>query len=86
MDDRAEVHGSKGVAYADRLQGNSIQNFSLEGYDYALEKAGNTKGWTFTIYDEAYNFGFDQEITGCKVSLPFKTNAEKPIDLWKPQP
>ena len=63
MDDRAEVHGSKGVAYADLLHGNSIQTYSLDGYDYAVEKAGDTKGWTFTIYDEAYNYGFHQEMS-----------------------
>lgn len=119
MDDRAEVHGSKGVAYADLLHGNSIETFSLDGYDYAVEKAGSTKGWSFTIYDEAYNYGFPQEMahfvrcvqedtqplvtgedgravleilfaayesarTGCKVKLPFKSDAKKPIDLWRP--
>src|SRR6187397_3414384 len=40
MDDRAEVHGSKGVAYADLHHGNSIQTYSATGYDYAVEKAG----------------------------------------------
>lgn len=118
MDDRAEVHGSKGVAYADLLHGNSIATYSLDGYDYAVEKAGSTKGWSFTIYEEAWNYGFHQEMahfvdcvqndkpplvtgedartvleiifaayesagTGRKVELPFKTNAQKPIDLWK---
>lgn len=62
MDDRAEVHGSKGVAYADLLHGNSIETFSLEGYDYAVEKAGTTSGWSFTIYEEAYNYGFHHEM------------------------
>jgi predicted dehydrogenase len=33
MDDRAEVHGSTGVAYANLLQGNSILTYSKEGYD-----------------------------------------------------
>src|SRR5262249_26211972 len=46
MDDRAEVHGSKGVAYADLHHGNAIETFSAEGYDYAVEKAGPTTGWT----------------------------------------
>ena len=40
MDDRAEVHGSDGVAYADLLHGNAIQTYSAKGYDYAVEKAG----------------------------------------------
>jgi myo-inositol 2-dehydrogenase / D-chiro-inositol 1-dehydrogenase len=61
MDDRAEVHGSKGVAYADLLHGNAIQTYSAGGYDYAVEKAGSTKGWSFTIYEEAWNYGFHQE-------------------------
>jgi len=62
MDDRAEVHGSKGVAHADLLHGNAIETFSSEGYDYAVEKAGSTKGWSFTIYEEEWNYGFHQEM------------------------
>ena len=62
MDDRSEVYGSKGVAYADLLHGNSIQTYSADGYDYAVEKAGSTKGWSFTIYEEAWNYGFPQEV------------------------
>jgi len=119
MDDRAEIHGSKGVAYADLLHGNSIETYSAEGYEYAVEKAGSTKGWTFTIFEEEWNYGFPQELehfvdcvqndkqplvtgedgravlevifaayesarTGRKVELPFKTQASKPYDLWKP--
>jgi predicted dehydrogenase len=118
MDDRAEVHGSKGVAYADLLHGNSIETYSTPGYDYAVEKAGSTRGWSFTIYEEAWNYGFPQEMahfvdcvandkpplvtgedgkavleaifaayesagSGRKVALPFKTDAKKPIDLWR---
>ena len=62
MDDRAEVHGSEGVAYADLLHGNSIETYSATGYDYAVEKAGSTKGWSFTIYEEGWNYGFPQEM------------------------
>ena len=61
MDDRAEVHGSKGVAYADLLHGNAIETYSAVGYDYAVEKAGSTRGWSFTIYEEGWNYGFPQE-------------------------
>ena len=61
MDDRAEIHGSEGVAYADVLQGNSIQTYSKKGVGYAVEKAGNTKGWSFTMYEEIWNYGFPQE-------------------------
>jgi myo-inositol 2-dehydrogenase / D-chiro-inositol 1-dehydrogenase len=62
MDDRAEVYGSQGVAYANLLQGNSILTYSGVGYDYAVEKAGSTVGWSFTIYEEAWNYGFPQEL------------------------
>ena len=62
MDDRAEVYGSEGVAYADLLHGNAIETYSAAGYDYAVEKAGSTAGWSFTIYEEAWNYGFPQEM------------------------
>ncbi|MDQ1255992.1 MAG: hypothetical protein QG656_587 [Candidatus Hydrogenedentes bacterium] len=62
MDDRAEVHGSEGVAYANLLQGNSIYTYSSGGYDYAVEKAGTTRGWSFTIYEEEWNYGFHGEM------------------------
>jgi len=61
MDDRAEIHGSEGVAYADVLQGNSIQTYSTKGVGYAVEKAGNTVGWSYTMYEEIWNYGFPQE-------------------------
>lgn len=61
MDDKAEVHGTKGQAYADVLQGNSILTYSTEGVGYAVEKAGNTVGWSFTMYEEIWNYGFPQE-------------------------
>jgi predicted dehydrogenase len=61
MDDRAEIHGSEGVAYADVLQGNSIQTYSTKGVGYAVEKAGSTVGWSYTMYEEIWNYGFPQE-------------------------
>ncbi len=62
MDDRAEVYGGEGVAYADLLRGNAIHTYSQRGYGYAVEKAGATQGWSFTIYEEAWNYGFPQEM------------------------
>jgi myo-inositol 2-dehydrogenase/D-chiro-inositol 1-dehydrogenase len=117
MDDRAEIYGSEGVAYANLLMGNSILTYSDTGYGYAVEKSGSTKGWSFTIYEELWNYGFPQEMEhfvdcvkndkepietgedgrvvlemifaayesakkGCKVNLPFKTDASRPIDLY----
>jgi predicted dehydrogenase len=62
MDDRAEIHGSQGVAYADLLHGNSIETYSTVGYDYAVEKAGAVRGWSFAMYEEEWNYGFPQEM------------------------
>jgi predicted dehydrogenase len=61
MDDTAEVYGTGGVAYADLLQGNAILTYSEAGYDYAVEKAGTTRGWSFTAFEELWNYGFPQE-------------------------
>jgi predicted dehydrogenase len=62
MDDRAEVHGSKGVAYADLLHGSAIRAYSSGGYGYAVEKAGSTVGWSFPMHEEAWNYGFHAEM------------------------
>jgi predicted dehydrogenase len=62
MDDRAEVYGSEGVAYADLLHGNAIETFSERGYGYAGEKAPTTQGWSFTTFEEEWNYGFPQEM------------------------
>jgi predicted dehydrogenase len=118
MDDRAEVYGSGGVAYADLLRGNAIHTYSQHGYGYAVEKAGATQGWSFTIYEEARSYGFYGEMShfvecvredrkplctgedgravleaifaayasaaeGRRIDLPFRTEAQRPIDLWK---
>jgi predicted dehydrogenase len=119
MEDRAEIYGSRGVSYADILRGSSILTYSADGYDYAVEKAATTKGWSFTMFEELWNYGFPQEMqhfvdvlrsggesietaedgrivleaifaayasagSGKKIELPFQTDAEKPIDLWRP--
>lgn len=57
MEDKAEIYGTEGVSYADLFMGNSSLTYSNSGYDYAMEKAGDTKGWTFTIFEEAFNQG-----------------------------
>ena len=63
MDDRIEVYGNKGVSYADLFRGNSAITYSADGYDYAAEKAGSTTGWSFTMFEEAFNQGYPQELT-----------------------
>ena len=119
MDDRAEVFGSEGQAYADVLYGNALCAYSRRGYGYAVEKAGSTAGWSFPIYEEIWNYGFPQEMehfvdcirrgltprenghdgravvevvhalyasaaTGRRIDLPFRSEAARPIDHWRP--
>lgn len=62
MDDRVEVYGTGGVIYADLFHGNAALTYSEKGYGYAMEKAGTTQGWTFTIFEEAFNQGYPQEL------------------------
>ncbi|MDI9584254.1 MAG: Gfo/Idh/MocA family oxidoreductase [Acidobacteriota bacterium] len=62
MDDRIELYGSEGVILCDLLHGSAFQTYSKRGYDYAVEKAGSTVGWSFTMYEEAWNYGFPQEL------------------------
>ena len=62
MEDRVEVYGTGGVIYADLFMGNSALTYSEKGYGYAMEKAGSTQGWTFTIFEEAFNQGYPQEL------------------------
>jgi myo-inositol 2-dehydrogenase / D-chiro-inositol 1-dehydrogenase len=62
MDDRAEVHGLEGVMYADLFMGNASLAYSRVGYGYAMEKAETTKGWTFPVFEEAFNQGYPHEL------------------------
>ncbi len=118
MDDRAEAYGDKGQAYADLMFGNALRVYAREGYGYAVEKSGDTRGWSFPAFDEIGNYGFPQEMEhfvdcvrsgtlptenghdgravvealmaayasaglGQRVALPFATDADRPIDLWR---
>ena len=62
LDDRAEIYGSKGLTVADIARGGALQTYSASGYNYAGEKAEKTQGWTWTSFDEVWNYGFPQEM------------------------
>jgi predicted dehydrogenase len=62
VDDRCEIYGSRGHTRADLLRGNALITYSDVGYGYAVEKAETTKGWTFTMFEEVWNYGFPQEM------------------------
>jgi len=62
MEDRIEVYGEGGVTYADLHMGNALPTYSEYGYGYAVEKAPTTKGWTWPVFEELWNYGFPQEM------------------------
>lgn len=62
VDDRCEIYGSRGNTRADLLRGSALTTFSEVGYGYAVEKAGTTRGYTFTMFEEVWNYGFPQEM------------------------
>jgi myo-inositol 2-dehydrogenase / D-chiro-inositol 1-dehydrogenase len=62
VDDRAEIAGSRGVVSADLVRGSSLTTFSDVGYGYAVEKAPDTRGWTFTVFEELWHGGYPQEM------------------------
>jgi len=62
MDDKIEVFGKGGVTYANLHMGNALPTYSEHGFAYAVEKAPSTKGWTWPVYEELWNYGFPQEM------------------------
>ncbi len=62
MNDTLEIVGDGGVAWVDLLRGSSIVAYSEEGYGYAVEKASSTKGWSYAMFEESWNYGMPQEV------------------------
>ena len=62
MDDSIEVYGDGGLTYADLLMGNALPTYSEAGFGYAVEKSPSTKGWSWPVYEEIWNYGFPQEM------------------------
>ncbi|MFO7320916.1 MAG: Gfo/Idh/MocA family oxidoreductase [Chloroflexota bacterium] len=62
IDDRCEIYGTLGHTSADLIHGNALMTHSKVGYGYAVEKADTTQGWTFTGFEEEWNYGFPQEM------------------------
>lgn len=62
IDDRCEIYGTRGNTRADLIHGNALLTHSQVGYGYAVEKADTTTGWTFTGFEEEWNYGFPQEM------------------------
>lgn len=62
LDDQIEIYGSKGNIKVNLSQGSPIKVYSSHGYEYAIEKAETTKGWTTPAVDEESSLGYVDEI------------------------
>jgi len=62
MDDRIEIYGTRGNIKINLTHGSPISVYSSEGYEYAIEKAETTRGWTFPAVDEERSLGYQDEI------------------------
>ena len=62
IDDRCQIMGTHGNTDVDLIRGNALITHSKTGYGYAVEKADTTVGWTFTGFEEEWNYGFPQEM------------------------
>ncbi|MFX0057064.1 MAG: Gfo/Idh/MocA family protein [Candidatus Hodarchaeota archaeon] len=61
-DMRFELFGTDGHIKVAPTFSNLVSVYSEKGYEYAVEKAGTTKGWTFPVPAESWSFGYSQEI------------------------
>ena len=62
MDDRVEIYGTEGNIHVDLTKGSPLAVYSRPGFEYAIEKADYTHGWTQPAVDEFLSLGYVNEI------------------------
>jgi len=80
MDDRIEIYGTEGAIYCDLLHGSSMETYSQKGYGYAVEKADETRGWTFSVFEETHLYGFPHEM---RHFINCIQNGEEPMETGR---
>ena len=63
MEDFIDFYGTKGCLHVDLTFSSAIRAYSIPGFDYTVEKAEVTTGWSRPAVDEKYNLGYVAEIT-----------------------
>ena len=56
--------------------GNALPTYSENGYAYAVEKAPTTRGWSYPVFEELFNYGFPQEMIHFSRCVRGKENPE----------
>lgn len=62
LDLRNEVYGTEGVIFTDVTRETPIKVFSRPGAGYTVEKAESETGWLFPPVDEAWIYGYREEM------------------------
>jgi predicted dehydrogenase len=62
LDLRNEVYGTEGVIFTDVTRETPIKVFSRPGAGYVVEKAESETGWLFPPVDEAWIYGYQEEM------------------------
>lgn len=61
-DMKFELYGTSGQIIVDPCRMTPLVVYSERGYGYAVEKASSTAGWTYPVPEEAWTFGYPQEM------------------------
>jgi predicted dehydrogenase len=62
LDLRNEVYGTEGVLFTDVTRETNLKVFSRPGAGYVVEKADAETGWLFPPIDEAWVYGYREEM------------------------
>ncbi len=62
LDLRNEVYGTEGTIFTDITRETPIKVFSRPGAGYVVEKADTETGWLFPPVDEAWTYGYSEEM------------------------
>jgi len=62
MEDSLDFYGTQGCLHVDLTFSSALRGFSIPGFDYTVEKAELTNGWSRPAVDERYNLGYVAEI------------------------
>ncbi|HOK43602.1 MAG TPA: Gfo/Idh/MocA family oxidoreductase [Thermoclostridium caenicola] len=62
MEDYIDFYGDQGCLHVDLTFSSALRGFSIPGFDYTVEKAELTTGWSRPAVDERYNLGYVSEI------------------------
>ena len=62
MEDVVDFYGTQGCLHVDLTQSGALRGYSVPGFEYTVEKAGVTTGWSRPAVDERQSLGYAAEI------------------------